>query len=99
VGIDPEGQHTQLVLGLAKFTRNLIAEVPLNQRNAFPLEPHIRQLIYLHTAWTSGNNANNFACTRMLTQTLSNLVTGNQGLLVQFWGVHMAIPEEQSVLM
>jgi hypothetical protein len=35
----------------------------------------------------------------MLTQTLSNLVTGNQGLLVQFWGVHMAIPEEQSVLM
>jgi hypothetical protein len=35
----------------------------------------------------------------MLTQTLSNLVTGNQKLLDQFWAVHMQIPEEQSVLM
>jgi hypothetical protein len=35
----------------------------------------------------------------MLTQTLSNLVTGNQELLDQFWSVHMEIPEEQSVLM
>jgi len=40
-----------------------------------------------------------FAVPRMLTQTLSNLVTGNQDLLDQFWGVHMAPPEEQSVLM
>jgi ataxin-10 len=40
-----------------------------------------------------------FATTRMLTQTLSNLVTGNQELLDQFWSVHMEIPEEQSVLM
>jgi hypothetical protein len=35
----------------------------------------------------------------MLTQTLSNLVTGNQDLIDQFWGVHMALPEEQSMLM
>jgi hypothetical protein len=40
-----------------------------------------------------------FATTRVLTQTLSNLVTGNQELLDQFWSVHMDIPEEQSVLM
>jgi ataxin-10 len=40
-----------------------------------------------------------FATTRVLTQTLSNLVTGNQELLDQFWSVHMEIPEEQSVLM
>jgi len=37
--------------------------------------------------------------TRVLTQTLANLITGNQDLLYQFWGMHMAIPEEQSVLM
>lgn len=40
-----------------------------------------------------------FATTRMLTQTLSNLVTGNQELLDMFWSVHMEIPEEQSILM
>ncbi|KAI0255847.1 spinocerebellar ataxia type 10 protein domain-containing protein [Lactifluus subvellereus] len=34
----------------------------------------------------------------MLTQTLSNLVTGNQELLDRFWAIHMQIPEEQSVL-
>lgn len=39
------------------------------------------------------------AVPRMLTQTLSNLVTGNQDLLDRFWGEHMALPEEQSVLM
>jgi hypothetical protein len=40
-----------------------------------------------------------FAVPRMLTQTLSNLVTGNQDLLDQFWGVSMALPQEKSVLM
>ena len=40
-----------------------------------------------------------FATTRVLTQTLSNLVTGNQVLLDQFWSVHMDVPEEQSVIM
>ena len=40
-----------------------------------------------------------FATTRVLTQTLSNLVTGNQVLLDQFWSVHMDVPEGQSVIM
>jgi hypothetical protein len=40
-----------------------------------------------------------FAIPKMLTQTLSNPVTGNENLLDQFWVVHMALPEEQSVLM
>lgn len=35
----------------------------------------------------------------MLAQTLSNLVTGNQELLGQFWDVQVQIPEEKSVLM
>ena len=29
-----DGQHILLVLSLAKFTRNVVAEVPLNQKNA-----------------------------------------------------------------
>jgi len=97
--IESDSWHAQLVLGLAKFTRNLVADVPNNQRNAFPLEPQIRQLIYLHTAWTRATHETAFAIPRMLTQTLSNLVTGNQDLIDQFWGVHMALPEEQSMLM
>lgn len=97
-GIGLDSHHAQLVLSLAKFTRNLVADVPFNQKNAFPSEPRIRQLIYILTAWTKDGNEV-FATTRVLTQTLSNLVTGNQELLDQFWSVHMDIPEEQSVLM
>jgi len=37
--------------------------------------------------------------TRILAQTLSNLVTGNQELLDQFWDVHMQTSEEKSILM
>ena len=33
-GIGLDSQHTQLVLSLAKFTRNLVADVPFNQKNA-----------------------------------------------------------------
>ncbi len=40
-----------------------------------------------------------FTVTRILAQTLSNLVTGNQELLDQFWDVQMQISEEKSVLM
>ena len=40
-----------------------------------------------------------FMVTRILAQTLSNLVTGNQELLDQFWDVQMQISEEKSVLM
>jgi len=98
-GIDTDGQSSQLLVSLAKFTRNLIADVPDNQKNAFPLEPQVRQLIYLHTAWSRDDPDSVFVTTRVLTQTLANLVTGNQDLIDQFWGVHMAIPEEQSVLM
>ena len=39
-----------------------------------------------------------FTVTRMLAQTLSNLVTGNQELLDQFWDVQMQISEEKSIL-
>ncbi|KAH9967286.1 spinocerebellar ataxia type 10 protein domain-containing protein [Russula dissimulans] len=97
-GVDTDDQSSQLLVKLAKFTRNLIADVPHNQKNAFSLEPQIRQLIYIHTSWSRDTSGTGSVTTRLLTQTLANLVTGNQDLLDQFWGVHMAIPEEQSVL-
>ncbi|KAH9034665.1 spinocerebellar ataxia type 10 protein domain-containing protein [Lactarius hengduanensis] len=91
-------QHIYLVVGLAKFTRNLVADVPFNQKNAFIIEPHIRQLIYLYTAWTKDGDESTFTVTRILAQTLSNLVTGNQELIDQFWDVQMRTPEEKSIL-
>jgi len=33
-GIDTDGRSSQLLVSLAKFTRNLIADVPHNQKNA-----------------------------------------------------------------
>ena len=33
-GIGLDSHHTLLVLSLAKFTRNLVADVPFNQKNA-----------------------------------------------------------------
>jgi hypothetical protein len=33
-GIGLDSQHAQLVLSLAKFTRNIVADVPFNQKNA-----------------------------------------------------------------
>ncbi|KAH9004705.1 spinocerebellar ataxia type 10 protein domain-containing protein [Lactarius hatsudake] len=91
-------QHIYLVVSLAKFTRNFVADVPFNQKNAFIIEPHIRQLIYLYTAWTKDGDEGAFTVTRILAQTLSNLVTGNQELIDQFWDVQMQTSEEKSIL-
>ncbi|KAI9464612.1 spinocerebellar ataxia type 10 protein domain-containing protein [Lactarius psammicola] len=91
-------QHIYLIVSFAKFTRNLVADVPFNQKNAFIIEPHIRQLIYLYTAWTKEGDESTFTITRILAQTLSNLVTGNQELLDQFWDVQMQLSQEKSIL-
>jgi hypothetical protein len=39
-----------------------------------------------------------FIVTRILTQTLSNLVTSNQQLIVKLWDIYMNLPEDQVVL-
>ncbi|KAH9066665.1 spinocerebellar ataxia type 10 protein domain-containing protein, partial [Lactarius vividus] len=91
-------QHTYLVVSLARFTRNFVADVPFNQKSAFIIEPHIRQLIYLYTAWTKDGHESTFTVTRILAQALSNLVTGNQELIDQFWDVQMQTSEEKSIL-
>ncbi|KAI0272467.1 spinocerebellar ataxia type 10 protein domain-containing protein [Gloeopeniophorella convolvens] len=84
-----------LTVSLAKFTRNLVADVPSNQTHALA---QIRQLAYIHTSWTKESDESTFAITRMLTQTLSNLVTGNETILERFWPLHIQLPEERSIL-
>jgi ataxin-10 len=37
--------------------------------------------------------------TRLITQTLSNIVTHNDTLMTKLWSTYMALPEEQAVLM
>ena len=37
--------------------------------------------------------------TRMLAQTLSNMVTANEALITSIWGSYMQLPEEQLILM
>lgn len=37
--------------------------------------------------------------TRMLAQTLSNLVTANDGLMTDLWNSYLNLPEEQLILL
>ncbi|KAI0041053.1 hypothetical protein FA95DRAFT_1501960, partial [Auriscalpium vulgare] len=87
-----------LILSLGKLTRNLAADVASNQNRVFAVEPHIRNLVRVYTAWTRENDAASYTVTRMLTQALSNIVTGNNDLQRKLWADYMALPEEQSIL-
>lgn len=40
-----------------------------------------------------------YPVTRILTQTLSNMVTSNDGLMTRLWETHLNLPEEQVVFM
>ncbi|KAI0060979.1 hypothetical protein BV25DRAFT_1806517 [Artomyces pyxidatus] len=87
-----------VIVSLGKLTRNLAADVPNNQKHAYVLEPHIRQLLHTYTAWTRGRDFASFSVTRMLTQALSNIVTANEDLQAQLWEQYMRVPEEKSIL-
>ncbi|THH13448.1 hypothetical protein EW146_g6774 [Bondarzewia mesenterica] len=87
-----------LILSLGRLTRNVAAGVPHNQRNAFPAEPHIRQLIRHYTSWTLEREETSFPINRILIQAISNIVTSNDDLQSQLWQAYMALPEERSIL-
>jgi len=40
-----------------------------------------------------------FEITRALIQTLSNMVTANNGLISKLWELYMNLPEEQVIIM
>ncbi|KAI4517743.1 hypothetical protein K525DRAFT_273327 [Schizophyllum commune Loenen D] len=86
-------------LSLARFTRNLVAAVSENQNRAYENEPEIRRLLHYYTSWSMAEDADAVATARMLTQTLSNLVTGNDALMSSLWQTYLALPEDQVVLL
>ncbi|KAI0629173.1 spinocerebellar ataxia type 10 protein domain-containing protein [Trametes polyzona] len=88
----------RLSVSLARFTRNLVAASPTNQQRAFAYEKEIRSLIYHYTSFNATQDANTFPATRMLSQTLSNIVTGNDELAQALWTAYLNLPEEQLVL-
>ncbi|EPQ56458.1 hypothetical protein GLOTRDRAFT_138184 [Gloeophyllum trabeum ATCC 11539] len=87
-----------LRLNLAKFTRNLAAEVPLNQRKAYEIEPDLRRLLHLYTSYYALQEDRSSAIARMLGQALCNIVTGNEELLSRLWKTYIELREEENVL-
>ncbi|KAI0644173.1 spinocerebellar ataxia type 10 protein domain-containing protein [Trametes meyenii] len=97
-GPDDELRLVSLCVSLARFTRNLVARTPSNQERAFVNERAIRNLIYHYTSFNATQNPNSFPATRMLSQALSNIVTGNDALSQILWSTYVNLPEEQLVL-
>ncbi|KAJ7281931.1 spinocerebellar ataxia type 10 protein domain-containing protein [Mycena rebaudengoi] len=103
---DDESDHEEerqwgfrsLCANLAKFTRNLVADVPQNQIKAFENEPDIRRLLHYYTSWSSMEDEEAIFVGRVLAQALSNIVTGNEVLLSKLWNIYMDLPEDQVVL-
>ncbi|KAI3600513.1 ataxin-10-like protein [Moniliophthora roreri] len=87
-----------LCVSLARFTRNLVAGVPQNQRRAYENEPELRRLIHYYTSWSSMQDKDALFAARLLTQTLSNLVTGNDALMSNLWETYLSLPEDQVVI-
>ncbi|KAJ8094654.1 hypothetical protein PM082_010660 [Marasmius tenuissimus] len=93
-----EGSLCQLATSLARFTRNLVAGVPANQNRAYENEPEIRRLLHYYTSWTSMQEDEASFTARLLTQALSNLVTGNDQLISNLWETYLNLPEDQMVI-
>ncbi|KAI0031268.1 spinocerebellar ataxia type 10 protein domain-containing protein [Vararia minispora EC-137] len=96
---DGAEEEAPLVIGLAKMTRNLVAGVPQNQERAFAIEPSIRRLIRVYTAWTREADEEARVATRLLTQTLSNIVTANDPLQDDLWRRYLVSADEGNVLL
>ncbi|KAJ7035643.1 spinocerebellar ataxia type 10 protein domain-containing protein [Mycena alexandri] len=90
-------QHNlkNLSASLARFTRNLVAGIPRNQKKAFENEPSIRRLLHYYTSWSFMEDEE---MARILAQTLSNIVAGNDLVVATLWNTYMNLPEDQVVL-
>ncbi|PPQ62894.1 hypothetical protein CVT24_006292 [Panaeolus cyanescens] len=87
-----------LCFNLATFTRNLVAGVPHNQKQAFENEPDIRRLLHFYTSWSAMEDPESIATARVLTQALSNTVTANDSLVSSLWETYVNLPEDQVVI-
>ncbi|KAJ3745460.1 spinocerebellar ataxia type 10 protein domain-containing protein [Lentinula detonsa] len=93
-------QHSlsSLSVSLARFIRNLVASVPYNQIKAFEDEHIIRRLLHYYTSWSSMEDEEASFAARILTQMLSNIITGNEALISTLWGTYFNLQEDQVVL-
>ncbi|KAJ4000874.1 spinocerebellar ataxia type 10 protein domain-containing protein [Lentinula boryana] len=93
-------QHSlsSLSVSLARFIRNLVASVPYNQIKAFEDEQIIRRLLHYYTSWSSMEDEEASFAARILTQMLSNIITGNEALISTLWGTYFNLQEDQVVL-
>ncbi|KAF7356869.1 Ataxin-10-like protein [Mycena venus] len=87
-----------LCANVARFTRNLVAGVPRNQKRAFENEPAIRLLLHYYTSWSFVQDEEAILVARVLSQALANLVTGNDVVVSTLWTTYMNLPEDQVVL-
>ncbi|KAH7105859.1 hypothetical protein BKA62DRAFT_809004 [Auriculariales sp. MPI-PUGE-AT-0066] len=86
-------------LSLARFTRNLVAGVPSNQQLAYDLfEGHLVAILFALSSYIALHDELLLPTTRMLVQTLSNIVTTNEALLSQFWSTLVGMEESRNVL-
>ncbi|TBU43988.1 spinocerebellar ataxia type 10 protein domain-containing protein [Dichomitus squalens] len=85
-------------VSLAKFTRNLVAQNPANQVRALEVEPAIRSLVFRYTTYSATQDPTSYPITRVLTQTLSNIVTSNDYVAQALWTTYLNLPEEQLIL-
>ncbi|KAL5531612.1 hypothetical protein ACEPAG_4489 [Sanghuangporus baumii] len=93
--------YSTWTISIARFTRNLVAQNPKNQLEAFKFEPAIRTVAHTYTSHVfleDEKGSEEFMTTRFLIQTLSNLVTANDELLPLFWDNHLSLPEEKNIL-
>ncbi|KAF5362419.1 hypothetical protein D9756_002436 [Leucocoprinus leucothites] len=87
-----------LCASVARFTRNLVAGIPDNQSSAFPNEPELRRLLHYYTSWSAMEDEKSIAVARLLTQALSNLVTGHEELMGRLWETYLRLPEDQVII-
>ncbi|KAJ3878910.1 spinocerebellar ataxia type 10 protein domain-containing protein [Lentinula edodes] len=93
-------QHSlsSLCVSLARFMRNLVAGVSGNQIKAFEDEPIIRRLLHYYTSWSSIEDEEASFTARILTQMLSNIITGNEALISNLWETYLNLQEDQVIL-
>ncbi|KAF7370859.1 Ataxin-10-like protein [Mycena sanguinolenta] len=87
-----------LCANLGRFTRNIVAGVPRNQKKAFENEPSIRRLLHYYTSWSFAQDEDAILVARVLSQALANLITGNDVLVSTLWTTYMNLPEDQVVV-
>ncbi|KAF8582713.1 hypothetical protein K439DRAFT_1350402 [Ramaria rubella] len=87
-----------LALSLSRFIRNLVAGVSQNQTEAFANEPEIRYLLHYLTSFSQLEDKNQYPLTRMLVQTLSNIITLNDAVGSRLWKVYTTLPDDQNIL-